>query len=155
MQRLLDNNNIYTLLRRVFLSGGKDFLLNLICATSGMQNIQKMAGSRGRHPERWPCMACLLSTPCSTTVDILPMAVPRLGHICLSLSPELHGDRATRCCSWLWHPCICLCGTNDCEVLAKDKGYSSGQPERLNKRHESEVQSLEISFMAKEKNTVR
>lgn len=30
-------------------------------------------------------------------------------------------------------------------------GYSSGQPERLNTRHQSEVQSLEISIMAREK----
>lgn len=82
MQRLLDNNNIYRLLKRVFSSGSKDFLLNLVCATSGMHNIQRMAGRRAGHPEGWPCMSYLLFTPCSTDPDTLPVAVPRLGHVC-------------------------------------------------------------------------
>lgn len=47
-----------------------------------MGNTHRMAGSRAGHPEGWPCMACLLSTPHSTRSAILPMAVPRLGQVC-------------------------------------------------------------------------
>lgn len=42
-------------------------------------------------------------------------------------------------------------GHNDSEVPHRDAGYGSGQPGRLNTSHQTEVQSLEISVMAREK----
>lgn len=43
---------------------------------------------------------------------------------------------------------------NDSEVLSRDTSYSSGQPGRLNTNHQTEVQSLETSIMAREKKTL-
>ena len=44
---------------------------------------------------------------------------------------------------------------DDSEVLPRDMGYGSGQPGRLNRSHQTEVQSLGISIMAREKNHLR
>lgn len=46
-------------------------------------------------------------------------------------------------------------GHNDSEVLLRDMGYGSGQPGRLNTSHQTEVQSLDISIMAREKKHLR
>lgn len=111
-----------------------------------------MAGSRRGHPEGWPCTACLLSAPCSTDPATLPTAVPGLG--CTgpwaqsSMGAELP-DAGVGSDTLL----SLSVGHDDSEVLPRDMGYGSGQLGRLNTSHQTEVQSLEISIMARRKKT--
>lgn len=109
MQRLLDNNNIYTLLRRVLSSGSKDFLLNLVCATSGMHDTED-GWEQGRAFREMALhgMSALHTLQHQSRRSVHGCAQAVTG---LSLSSELHRGRATRCWSWLWHPFTSLCVT--------------------------------------------